>query len=125
MAISENERDDAAVAVRLRAIYARQARNGFRVGQRVRVTEEHRRLFPKAKMRRVVLLRFLRGTEVRVQFDELRHPVSLDERFLESDVQAVSAREIAGSHVATLREAAAAQFQGDARSPPPCVRPSG
>ena len=49
MAISENERDDAAVAVRLRAIYARQARNGFRVGQRVRVTEEHRRLFPKSK----------------------------------------------------------------------------
>ena len=87
MAISENERDDAAVAVRLRAIYARQARNGFRVGQRVRVTEEHRRLFPKAKMRRGVLLRFLRGTEVRVQFDELRHPVSLDERFLESDAQ--------------------------------------
>ena len=36
-------------------------------------------------MRRGVLLRFLRGTEARVQFDELRHPVSLDERFLESD----------------------------------------
>jgi hypothetical protein len=36
-------------------------------------------------MRRGVLLRFLRGTEARVQFDELSHPVSLDERFLESD----------------------------------------
>ena len=36
-----------------------------------------------------------------------------------------SAREIAGSHVATLREAAAAQFQGGARSPPPCVETLG
>jgi hypothetical protein len=54
-------------------------------GQRVRVTAEHRRLFPKAKMRRGVLLRFVRGTEARIQFDELRYPVSLDERFLASD----------------------------------------
>jgi hypothetical protein len=85
MAISGNERDDAAVAVRARAFYARQERKGFRVGQRVRVTEEHRRLFPKAKMRRGVLLRFVRGTEARIQFEELRHPVSLDERFLAPD----------------------------------------
>ncbi len=84
MLISETEREDA-TTVRRRAIYARQERNGFRAGQRVRVTEEHRRLFPKAKMRRGVLLRFVRGTEARIQFDELRHPVSFDERFLESD----------------------------------------
>ena len=85
MAISESERDDAAVAVHVSAIHERQERNGFRVGQRVRVTEEHRRLFPRAKMRRGVLRHFARGTEARIQFDELRHPVSLDERFLESD----------------------------------------
>jgi hypothetical protein len=36
-------------------------------------------------MRRGVLRHFARGTEARIQFDELRHPVSLDERFLESD----------------------------------------
>jgi hypothetical protein len=85
MAVSESERDDAAVAERGRPIHGRQERNGFRVGQRVRVTEEHRRLFPKAKMRRGVLLHLLRGTEARIQFNELRHPVSVDERFLESD----------------------------------------
>jgi len=85
MAIFESKRGAAAVAVRRRAIYARRERNGFRVGQRVRVTEQHRRLFPKAKMHRGVLLRFVRGTEARIQFDELRHPVSLDERFFETD----------------------------------------
>lgn len=85
MAIS-SERGPNAVALRGKAIYGRQERNGFRVGQRVRVTEEHRRLFPKAKMRRGVLLHFLRGTEARIQFEELRYPVSLDERFLELDV---------------------------------------
>jgi hypothetical protein len=85
MAIFESERDAAADTVSGRAIYARHERNGFRAGQRVRVTAEHRRLFPKAKMRRGALLRFVRGTEARIRFDELRHPVTLDERFLETD----------------------------------------
>ena len=84
MAISESE-CAAAVAVRRWAIYALQERDGRRAGQRVRVTAEHRRLFPKAKMRRGVLLHFARGTEARIKFDELRHPMVFDERFLESD----------------------------------------
>jgi hypothetical protein len=36
-------------------------------------------------MRRGVLLRFVRGTEAHIRFDELRHPVTLVERFLETD----------------------------------------
>ena len=78
MAISESE-CAAAVAVRRSAIYALQERNGFRAEQRVRLTAEHRRLFPKAKMRRDML--FARGTEARIKFDELRHPMVFDEGF--------------------------------------------
>jgi hypothetical protein len=29
----------------------------------------------------LAVLHFARGTDARIQFDELRHPVSLDERF--------------------------------------------
>ena len=83
MTISESERASA-VAVHRKAIYALE-HNSFRAAQRVRVTAEHRRLFPKAKMRRGVLLHFARGTEARIKFDELRHPIVFDERFLESD----------------------------------------
>ena len=64
--------------------YNRQRRRGqWEVGMRVRANDRHRRLFPRSLAAEGTLEHFMRGTEMRVQFDDLKSPQGIDERFLE------------------------------------------
>jgi hypothetical protein len=60
-----------------------QKRRGLAKGQRVEVNEFFYRVYPFSRARTGTVLRLSRGTQIIVQFDQLKAKMSLDERCVE------------------------------------------
>ncbi len=57
-------------------------RNGWAKGDLVEVTPRHRELYPMNRARRGYIRTFGLGTMLSVKFEEYKHPVQIDERFV-------------------------------------------